>query len=259
MRSLLGVAIGACLLCAAVVAFAGQPLETESARVLRAHQGELELGFEHQQAEGSGETALPFAFGYGLTDRLELLVEPVLLDRISREHAPSVRSFGDLEMTLTRRLSSLESASTIFAIAFEAKLPFAKSPQIGSGRADFTFWGIASRRFGVLDVSGDLGYTLVGKPVGLAVQDVVNFGLATEYHVTPRWELVAEVFVATATLASAASGAQESSTAPEIGGAEITSSIGARVQVPAGWVASFGLSVDRQGALLFHPGLSRKF
>ena len=251
--------ICALLMCVPFLVRAGQPLETESARVLRAHEAELEMGFEHQQAEGSSETAVPFAFGYGLTDRFELLVEPVLLDRISRERAPSVHSFGDLEVTLTRRLSGRETGASAFAIALEAKLPVAKSPQIGSGRADVTLWGIASRRFGALEVSGDLGYTKIGKPAGIAVQDIVNFGLATEYHVTPHWELVAEVFGASATLASAVSGTQESSTAPEIGGAEITSSIGARVQAPAGWIASLGLSVDRQGALLVHPGLARRF
>ena len=159
MRSLFRFVICAALSCVPVFAFAGQPLETESARVLRAHEAELEMGFERQQGEGTSETALPFAIGYGLTDRFELLIEPVLYDRISRERAPSVHSFGDLELTLTRRLSSRETRGTVFAVALEAKLPFAKSPQIGSGRTDITFWGIASRRFGALDVGGGAGET----------------------------------------------------------------------------------------------------
>ena len=68
---------------AAGFARAGQPLETETTRVLKSHQFEIEAGFEHQRSSGGSESASPFAFGYGLTDRLEVLVEPVPLDRKS--------------------------------------------------------------------------------------------------------------------------------------------------------------------------------
>ena len=52
-----------------------QTLETESARVLPAHAWEVGYAFEAQTSSEGTERAMPFAFEYGLSDRVELLIE----------------------------------------------------------------------------------------------------------------------------------------------------------------------------------------
>ena len=242
----------------ASLAVAGQPLETESTRLLRAHQFEVEAGFEHQAAEGGSETAVPWAIGYGIRNDLELLVEPVLYDRITDGSGSAARSVGDLEATLTYRFAQERAGRPALALALEAKLPTAKSPRIGTGQPDYTIWAIASKGAGQWDVHADLGYTLVGRPAGVEVQDVVNYGFATEWKVTRVVELVGELYGASAALAGVGSAGENSGT-PELGGADLVTAIGARLTTASGWTPSLGVSVDRQGAVTIHPGMSRRF
>ena len=243
-------------------ATAGQPLETESTRLLRAREFEIEAGFEHQRASTGTESAVPFALGYGLTNRLELLVEPVFLDLVHDKSLPSVRGVGDLELTLTSNLLGSADGRTGFALAGEIKLPTAKNRRIGSGQSDFTLWTIGSREVGPWDTHANLGYTIVGQPTGVKVNNVVNYGLAEEYRKSPKWEFLGEVFGNTAALAEgsdAAGGTGESATTPEIGGAETVGAVGVRYHTANALVWSLGVSYDSKQALLVHPGLSIKF
>ncbi len=239
-------------------AAAGQPLETESTRLLRAHQFEVEAGFERQAAEGGSETAVPWAIGYGIHDRLELLVEPVLYDRIADGNGPAARGLGDLEATLTYRFAAERGGRPALAMALEAKLPTAKSPRIGTGQPDYTIWAIASKAAGPWDVHVDLGYTVVGRPARVDVQDIVNYGIAAEWKVTPAMELVGEIFGVSAALMSVGPAGENSGT-PELGGAELVTAIGARLATASKWTPSLGVSLDRQGAVTVHPGVSRRF
>jgi outer membrane putative beta-barrel porin/alpha-amylase len=243
-------------------AFGGQPLETESTRLLRARQFEFEMGVEHQRASAGTESALPMAIGYGISDRAELLVEPVLLDRVRDKGVPGVGGVGDLELTLTTRLYGNEASRSGFALAGEVKVPTARNRRIGSGQTDFTLWSIAGHQLGRWDTHLNLGYTLIGRPPGVAVNNVFNYGLAEEYRLNPTWELLAEVFGNTSALAEAAdqaSGTGESALTPEIGGAETVGTLGARFHTAHGLTYSLGLSYDSQQAVLVHPGLSFRF
>ena len=243
-------------------AHAGQPLETESTRLLRAREFEIEAGFEHQRASTGTESAAPFALGYGLTDRLELLIEPVFLDRVHDKGLGAVQGIGDLELTLTSDLFRSADRRSGFALAGEAKLPTARNRRIGSGQADFTLWSIASRQSGSWDTHANLGYTIIGKPAGVSVTNVVNYGLAEEYRVSSKWEIVAEVFGNTAALAEGAdtpSATGESVLTPEIGGAETVGALGVRWHAATALTWSLGISYDSKQALLVHPGLSIKF
>ncbi len=243
-------------------AFGGQPMETESTRLLGARQFEIETGFEHQRATAGTETALPMAVGYGITDRLELLVEPVLLDRVHDTGIPGVGGIGDLEATLTRQLYGDKASRSGFAVAGEVKIPTARNRRIGSGKTDFTLWSIASHQAGRWDTHLNLGYTLVGRPAGVTVNNVVNYGAAEEYRLSPKWEVLGEVFGNTSALAETAdptTGAGESALTPEIGGAETVGAVGVRFYAPHGLTYSLGVSYDSKQAVLVHPGLSFRF
>lgn len=243
-------------------AFAGQPLETESTRLLRSRQFEIETGFEHQRASAGTESALPMAIGYGISDRVELLVEPVLLDRVRDKGISGVGGVGDLEMTLTTQLYGNEVSRSGFALAGEVKLPTARNRRIGSGQTDFTVWSIGSHLAGRWDTHLNLGYTFMGRPSGVAVNNVVNYGFAEEFRLNPNWELLGEVFGNTSALAETADprgGAGESALTPEIGGAETVGALGARYHALHGLTYSLGISYDTKQAVLVHPGLSFRF
>lgn len=75
---------------------AGQPIETESTRILKGGAFEVELGAERQTSSEGTETALPLAVAYGISDRVELLVEPVPFSSIHDKGLPSQRGVGDM-------------------------------------------------------------------------------------------------------------------------------------------------------------------
>ncbi|MGH7513501.1 MAG: hypothetical protein ACREOQ_11320, partial [Gemmatimonadales bacterium] len=76
-----------------------QMLETETARPLGHGVLEVSGNFEYQTSSEGHEAAVPFAAEYGLTDRLELLVEPVAWTAIRPNAGARATGVGDLEAT----------------------------------------------------------------------------------------------------------------------------------------------------------------
>ena len=241
---------------------AGQPLETESTRLLQRGVFEVEMGAERQTSSAGTETALPFAIGYGISDRVELLVEPVPFNSIHDKGLPAQRGVGDIEATLTGVLSAERAHTPSFALAGEVKIPTARNARIGSGKADFTAYAIASKRYGRWDTHLNLGYTVVGRPAGTHVNNVQSFGVAEEFHASDRFEIVGEVFGSSAALnegTDQAAAGTESLLTPEIGGAELVGGIGARYRPARPFTYSMGVTYDNNSAILVHPGVTLKW
>jgi len=238
-------------------AHAGAPLETETARLPPKGTFETEVSVEVQTSSDGHEFASPIALEYSLSDRVTLLAEPVPITTIRPKVGPHASGMGDLEMTLTGLLLTEGSSRPALAIAGEVKFPTGDSPVIGSGKSDFTAYGVASKRFGRLDAHVNLGYTIVGHPSGAPVKNTVNYAAAGEYSVTPRWVVVAELLGNTSALEAAPS--SESATTPEISGGETIAMLGARYQLAPAVKACLGVAVDNNGAVLFRPGLSARF
>lgn len=93
----IGAALAALL---APAAYAGQPLETESARLAKAGHGEVEVTYEYQTSSEGKEIAAPMAFEYGISDRLEVMVEPVFYTAIRPKAGKNATGIGDTETTL---------------------------------------------------------------------------------------------------------------------------------------------------------------
>lgn len=116
---------------ALVVAFVYAPflsaqiLETETARPLHAGQFEVGAGYEFQPSREGDETAIPFAFELGITDRLGLLVEPVPYTAIRPKVGQSATGPGDLEITASYLLRGESGRFPAIAIAAEEKVPTA--------------------------------------------------------------------------------------------------------------------------------------
>jgi hypothetical protein len=259
---ILTLSLGLAIISAPAAAFAGQPLETESTRLLRPGSFEVEVGFEHQRSGDGTESAVPLAVEYGVSSRLELLVEPVVYNRIHDKGARSQTGIGDVEATATSLLLREKRGLPSVALAGEVKIPTAKNTRIGSGETDYSLYLIGGKRLGRWDTQVNVGYTLVGAPPGTSVQNVETFAVSEEFHWKERWELVGEVFGNTAALEGGepgTTGSTESALTPEIGGAETVGALGVRYLDGGGLIYTLGVSYDNNAAFLIHPGITLRW
>ncbi len=261
IRARIGLTIALCALCAAP-ASAGQPLETETARMLPRGAFEFEAGFERQTSSGGTESAIPLALEYGLSNRFSLLIEPVPWTRIHDNGIGTATGIGDIEMTLTTLLAREAAGRPAFALGTEVKIPTSKNIRIGSGKTDVAFYLIGSKRYSRWDTHANLSYTIVGKPAGVAVKNVGGFALAGEYKASPRVDLVSEVFGSTAARSDSTENqpvTPGSALTPEIGGSELVGTLGVRFHPAGSLTWSLGVSYDSNQALLLHPGISARW
>jgi hypothetical protein len=235
-----------------------QILETETARPVG--KGGLEMGsnFEYQFSSEGHELALPFAFEYGLSDRLEVLVEPVAYTAIRPKVGPQATGGGDLETTLTYLVRQETAGAPAVALAGEVKFPTTRNTLISTGKTDFAGYLIGSKRFGRLDTHADVGYTVVGRPRGAQLKNIFNFAFGWERALGATSELFGEFLANTAS----ASGTEPTgppslaTTNPEAPSGELVASLGLAKYVIPSLRLSFGLSVDNNGAVLVRPGFT---
>lgn len=239
---------------------AQQPLETETARPLKKGAAEIQTTFEYQFSKEGKELAVPFAFEYGITDRLSILVEPVFYTSIHPKVGPRATSVGDLEVTLSYLVSKETKRLPAFAIAGELKLPTTKNQFIGTGKTDFAAYIYASKRFGKFDTHLNVGYTFVGKPKNLTASNTLNLAFATEYFATKRLTFLGEILVNGIGRKEAVVGiGTPIIVSPEAAGGELVGTLGFRYKIKPNLSFSLGVSRDNSGATLFRPGFTYNF
>ncbi|MEA2165897.1 MAG: hypothetical protein QOK37_4024 [Thermoanaerobaculia bacterium] len=255
------IAIASFLLVVAGSVQASQPLETETARLLPAGVFKFELTGEYQTSSDGTERSVPLVFEYGLTPRTEIAVEPVFATSIRSKSGSAANGPGDLEVTLTHLLLPEGSSTPAFALAGEIKLPTAKNRQIGTGKTDLTAWAIASKRFGRVDIHGNLGYTIIGKPAGAQLKNIISYAAAGEMHVSPRFDIVGELIGNTSSTGESADGTSGSGTviSSEAPGGETSVMAGVRWHLRPDVFVSIGVSYDNNHALLIRPGITWRF
>ncbi len=244
------------LLCVATPG-AGQVLETESARSLP--RGTVKLGgnVEVQTSSEGQEFATPLTIEFGVTDRLELLVEPVAAARIRPNAGPRARSVGDTEVTALYLVRPEHGRWPALSMAGEVKLPTAKNALIGTGKTDVAGILIASKRLGAVDTHANVSYTVVGQPAGLALSNIVGGAFAAQIPLGRRMQAFAEALASTSTGAGEGEG-RPAGTAivAEAAGQELVGTVGAGVYIHPKVFLSFGISYDNNGAVLFRPGIT---
>jgi len=228
-----------------------QTLETETARFHPARSFQIASGFEQQFSVEGRESAVPVALEYALTNTWELLVEPVPYTAIRPNVGPRATGLGDLELTVIHGLWTETAGRPAIAIAAEVKVATAESRLIGTDKTDFTGYLIASRRFGALDLHGNLGYTVLGKPAGVNVSNLIDFALGGTVPLGPKGIVFAEVLGNTT-----AAGGPENSAAPEIAGGELSGTIGFGREVSRSLFLSLAASYDNTHAVMLRPGFT---
>lgn len=239
------------LLVVHATASTAQTLETETARLLPARRWEIGSAFELQKSGDGTEAAIPFAFEYGLTNRVELLVEPVPYTAIRPKLGRRAIGAGDIEATVTGLLRQETRSMPALAFAAEVKFPTARDSLIGSGEPDYTGYVILSKRFGRIDTHLNVAYTFVGRQDNIQLNNIVSFAAAGVYKLSPRSELFGEVLGNTAAIP-----ASESSTTPEVAGGEISGTLGVGRDIGLGLLLHLAVSYDNNNAVLMRPGLT---
>ena len=256
------------------VAFS-QVLETETARLPKQGHGEVSAGYEFQTSREGTESAIPLTFNFGLLDRLELAVEPVVHTRIRPNAGQRASGFGDIEVTLTGLVFEESGNLPAIAVAGEIKFPSAHNSLIGTGEYDHTGYLLASKRFGNFDTHANIGYQVTGSPEGVDTKNVWNFATAISYHINPQFDVYAEVLGHTSpigdgelrdglapilTAASQPDGGDGFGTgATELSGSEIVGTVGAGWYIRPNTFLSLGVSYDNSSAVLIHPDLTIKW
>ena len=244
-----------------VLALAGQPLETESARLPAARQMVVEGTFEFQTSSEGREMAMPMAVEYGLSPRLSLMVEPVLYTAIRPKHDHRATGPGDLEATLEYLVLEEKRTSPAVALAAEVKFPVTRNKLIGTGKTDYTGYLILSKNLGRFDTHANLGYSIIGKPAGVSLNNIFVFGLAEEYHPNIRLDIVGEITGNTTSSEAADNpfAGGENTNSPELAGGELVAMIGGRYHLNSGITLCLGVSYDNSHAILLRPGLTLGF
>ncbi len=113
---------------------AQQPLETETARPPNAESVEMQTAFEHQTSNEGTERAVPFAFEYGITDRLSFMVEPVFYTAIRPKTGNRATGAGDVhpKSALVGEVL-INSGSSPEAVAGTVPPTSTVTPEISSG------------------------------------------------------------------------------------------------------------------------------
>lgn len=236
-----------------------QILETETARQLRSGQIELGVGYEFQHSKEGNEIAIPVAIELGLSNRLNLLVEPVPYTAIRPKSGVSATGPGDLEITMSYLVRRESPRFPALALAAEEKLPTARNNLIGTGKADHTAYVIASKMFGRFDSHLNLGYTVVGSPRGQSLQNRVTGAIATEITVTSRTVLYGEVLGSTSTGGGEGDSGGTTSPVPEASGDEIFGTLGVARSFGQRALFSLGVTRDNVGAMQVRPGVTLWF
>jgi hypothetical protein len=232
-----------------------QNLETETARLLPAGRWEIGNAFEFQTSAEGTETAVPFAIEYGLTDNLELLVEPVPYTAIRPKIGRHATGLGDVEGTLTYRFVPEGRSRPALALAAEIKFPTAEDSLIGSDLTDYTGYLIASKRLGRIDMHVNVAYSVVGKPASVHLNNIFSFAVAAVYHPTPPLEVFGEVLGNTSSTPGTESTAQNG-VVPEAAGGELVGTIGIGRGFGRSLFLYFSMSYDNNNAVLLRPGVT---
>lgn len=231
-----------------------QTLETETARLLSARWWKVGNALEFQKSSEGTEAAMPIAIEYGLTNSLELLVEPVPYTAIRPTQGRHAVGAGDIEATLTALVRHETQSTPALALAAEVKLPTARDSLIGSGEPDYTGYLIASKRFGQVDTHVNLAYTFVGRQDSVQLNNLVSFAVAGVYKSSPTVQLFGEVLGNTGAIPGS-----ETSTTPEVAGGELSFTLGAGKNIGVGGLLYFAVSYDTNNAVLVRPGITWRF
>ncbi|MCI0664246.1 MAG: transporter [Acidobacteria bacterium] len=194
-----------------------RPLITEDVEIVKPGSIRFELGFDFLQERDFPLSGLNgdqtrigvISLTFGLASNVEFEMGGVIQNYLSinrqyqtsavplviSQTANSTNDFGDLFLAAKIKVRSETERGPGLGFRFGAELPSSNQQRgIGQNQTNFFATAIASKHFGRLGVSGNLGLGILTAPVNAFTQnDVLLYGLSAIYKFNDRLAMVSEV------------------------------------------------------------------
>ncbi len=178
-------------LVASQLALAGienRPGNVDDAYVMDKGTGYLAFGYAYaKESDSTKNYEIPLNAGYGLTDSLEVtLLLPYT--KIDPDDGPDEKGTGDLairpELVVVKESDSIPQMSLALTIKFDSG-----SNATGSGTTDYGLFLNASKKFGKIQLNGNIGYSFLEDS-----DDSVFLGASIEQSISGSLTLIAEIW-----------------------------------------------------------------
>ena len=156
-------------------------------------------GFEYETDPEESEFGYPFLIEYELTKTLKLSAEPSYVQIRSKpgQRGTSVSGSGDFETTVEYEFIGERRHRPALTAEGIVKWPTAAYDAIGTHEMDYSIGLIVSKELVGFDLDFNALYTFVGSPPDVPLENSTEVGLASEWHVRPSFDLLAEVVTST--------------------------------------------------------------
>ena len=195
-RIVAGCCFGLAALLASATPVSARILKTRKSGQSQALDLTVGSGAEYENDGETMELGFPFLVDWGFAKRFKLTVEPQYTVINSTVVGESAHGLGDLETSVTWDFVSERRYRPLFSAVALIKWPTAAG-DIGTGETDYSLGGIVSKDFGNnCDLEFNAAYTWVGSPPDEKLKNSLEFSVATEWQITPRLALEAEIATA---------------------------------------------------------------
>ncbi len=183
------------VVCSAGTALAAMPLITDDTGTQGTGKFQLEMGYEHQQLEGSGVSqqlnSLTTTLTGGASDKVDVVATIPAVSITSKQAGEKTSASGPGDISLEVKWRFYESGGLSFALKPGVSFPSGDHEKgLGTGQFSPSMMFIATKEFGPLIFLANVGYTRNQNDLDQNF-DIWHASIATAYKVTDRVYLAA--------------------------------------------------------------------
>jgi len=173
------------------LSFAARPLSTDDAGVVDKDRFEIENGLEYTN-QLDKEVALNLVIKRGLLDNLDIGIE-IPYKFINFKQGTKTNGFDDI-MVISKYNFLEEDILPAMSVSFSLKTDSGNDDKsLGTGKREYAVNTILSKSLDKMVLHFNLGYVIKEDLPGEDLRDVLTYGLAIEYPLDEKLNLVAEI------------------------------------------------------------------
>jgi len=153
----------------------------------------LDTAVEYEDDGDEQITVFEVGLQVQMSDRIQLLVEASLYERLDPGAGDAIDGVGDVDVNGYWLVTGQEGWRPALVVGARVKLPTA-SDELGTGEPDLAALVNLSAERGKLELALEVELVAVGEPSGVALDDQVVYALAVEYSPLEPLTVYGEVF-----------------------------------------------------------------
>ncbi len=172
--------------------FAARPLSTDDAGTVDKGHFELEAGLEYVN-QADKEVVLSLVLKRGILDNLDLGIE---LPYKFIDFAAGTKTDGFDDLKIITKYNFLEETDALpaMSVSFSLKTDSGNDDKsLGTGEREYAINTILSKSLDKITLHLNLGYVIKDDLPGQNLRDVLTYGLAVEYPLNDKLNLVGEI------------------------------------------------------------------